>query len=151
MLNNEQEEKLVQILIDRINALNEDILTTIGNRIKQIGELTPTQVHQIQQMLMYDTDIETIVKKLEELTNMKLNDIYNMFEYSAKTNQDFAKQFYKARGISYIPYAQNKALKEQIKAIEEIEEATPSIDKLLNDDTEKEKEDKEKKGDKVND
>ena len=120
MLNNEQEEKLVQILIDRINALNEDILTIIGNRIKQIGELTPTQVHQIQQMLMYDTDINKIVQKLAEVTNMNVNDIYNMFEYSAKTNQDFAKQFYKARGISYIPYAQNKALKEQIRAIAKI-------------------------------
>lgn len=120
MLNNEQEEKLVQILIDRINALNEDILTIIGNRIRQIGELTPTQVHQIQQMLMYDTDINTIVQKLAEITNMNVNDIYNMFEYSAKTNQDFARQFYKARGISYIPYAENKALKEQIKAIAKI-------------------------------
>lgn len=120
MLNNNQEEQLVQILIDRINALNEDILATIGNRIKQIGELTPTQVHQIQQMLMYDTDINTIVQKLAEVTNMNVNDIYNMFEYSAKMNQDFAKQFYKARGISYIPYAQNKALKEQIKAIAKI-------------------------------
>lgn len=120
MLNNEQEEKLVQILIDRINALNEDILTIIGNRIKQIGELTPTQVHQIKQMLMYDTDIDTIVQKLAEVTNMNVNDIYNMFEYSAKTNQDFAKQFYKARGISYIPYVQNKALKKQIRAIAKI-------------------------------
>ena len=120
MLNNEQEEKLVQILIDRINALNEDILTIIGNRIKQIGELTPTQVHQIQQMLMYDTDIDTIVQKLAEITNMNVNDIYNIFEYSAKTNQDFAKQFYKARGISYMPYAENKVLKEQIKAIAKI-------------------------------
>ena len=120
MFNNDKEEKLVQILIDRINALNEDILTIIGNRIKEIGELTPTQVHQIQQMLMYDTDINTIVQKLAEVTNMNVNDIYNMFEYSAKTNQDFAKQFYKARGISYIPYAQNKALKEQIKAIAKI-------------------------------
>lgn len=120
MLNNEQEEKLVQILIDRINALNEDILTLIGNRIKQIGELTPTQVHQIQQMLMYDTDINTIVQKLAEITNMNVNDIYNMFEYSAKTNQDFAKQFYKAKGISYIPYAQNKVLKDQVRAIAEI-------------------------------
>ena len=120
MLNNEQEEKLVQILIDRINALNEDILTIIGNRIKQIGELTPTQVHQIQQMLMYNTDIDTIVQKLAEVTNMNVNDIYNMFEYSAKTNQDFAKQFYRARGISYIPYAQNKVLKEQVRAIAKI-------------------------------
>lgn len=120
MLNNEQEEKLVQILLDRINALNEDILTIIGNRIKQIGELTPTQVHQIQQMLMYNTDINIIVQKLVEVTNMNVNDIYNMFEYSAKKNQDFARQFYKARGINYIPYSQNKALKEQIKAIAKI-------------------------------
>ena len=120
MLNNNQEEQLVQLLIDRINALNEDILEIIGNRIKEIGEMTPTQVHQINQMLMYNTDINTIVKKLAEITNMNVNDIYSLFEYSAKTNQDFARQFYKARGISYIPYAQNKALKEQIKAIAEI-------------------------------
>ena len=120
MLNNEQEEKLVQILIDRINALNEDILIIIGNIIKKIGELTPMQIHQIQQMLMYDTDIDRIIQKLAEITNMNVNDIYNMFEYSAKTNQDFAKQFYKARGISYIPYAQNKALKERIRAIAKI-------------------------------
>ena len=120
MLNNEQEEKLVQILIDRINALNEDILEIIGNRIKEIGEMTPTQVHQINQMLMYNTDIDTIIQKLAEVSGMNVNDIYSLFEYSAKTNQDFARQFYRARGISYIPYAENKALKEQIKAIAKI-------------------------------
>lgn len=120
MLNNEQEEKLVQMLIDRIEALNEDILTIIGTRIKEIGNMTPTQIHQIQQMLMYNTDIDRIVQKLAEVTNMNVNDIYSMFEYSAKTNQGFAKQFYKARGIEYIPYSQNKALKEQIKAIAKI-------------------------------
>lgn len=120
MLNNNQEEQLVQLLIDRINALNEDILEIIGNRIKEIGEMTPTQVHQINQMLMYNTDIDRIVQKLAEVSGMNVNDIYSLFEYSAKTNQDFARQFYKARGISYIPYAQNKALKDQVRAIAEI-------------------------------
>ena len=120
MLNNNQEEQLVQLLIDRINALNEDILEIIGNRIKEIGEMTPTQVHQINQMLMYNTDIKEIVEKLAEVSGMNVNDIYSLFEYSAKTNQDFARQFYKARGISYIPYAENKALKEQIRAIAKI-------------------------------
>lgn len=120
MLNNKQEEILVQMLIDRIEALNEEILEIIGKRIKQIGELTPTQLHQIKQMLMYDEDLNKIVKKLAEVTNLNINDIYNMFEYSAKTNQNFAKQFYKASGIEYIPYAQNKALKEQVRAIAKI-------------------------------
>ena len=120
MLNSNQEEQLVQLLIDRINALNEDILEIIGNRIKEIGEMTPTQVHQINQMLMYNTDIDRIIQKLAEVSGMNVNDIYSLFEYSAKTNQDFAKQFYKARGISYIPYAQNKVLKDQVRAIAEI-------------------------------
>ena len=120
MLNNEQEEKLVQMLIDRIEELNEDILTFIGQKIKQIGEMTPTQAHQIKQMLIYNTDIDRIIQKLAEVTNMNVNDMYSMFEYSAKTNQDFASQFYKARGINYIPFAQNKALKEQVKAIAKI-------------------------------
>lgn len=120
MLNSNQEEQLVQLLIDRINALNEDILEIIGNRIKEIGEMTPTQVHQINQMLMYNTDINTIVQKLAEVSGMNVNDIYSLFEYSAKTNQDFARQFYRARGISYIPYAQNKVLKDQVRAIAEI-------------------------------
>lgn len=120
MLNNNQEEQLVQLLIDRINALNEDILEIIGNRIKEIGEMTPTQVHQINQMLMYNTDIKEIVEKLAEVSGMNVNDIYSLFEYSAKTNQDFARQFYRARGISYIPYAQNKVLKDQVRAIAEI-------------------------------
>ena len=120
MLNSNQEEQLVQLLIDRINALNEDILEIIGNRIKEIGEMTPTQVHQINQMLMYNTDIKEIVEKLAEVSGMNVNDIYSLFEYSAKMNQDFARQFYRARGISYIPYAQNKVLKDQVRAIAEI-------------------------------
>ena len=120
MLNNNQEEQLVQLLIDRINALNEDILEIIGNRIKEIGEMTPTQVHQINQMLMYNIDIDRIIQKLAEVSGMNVNDIYSLFEYSAKTNQDFARQFYRARGISYIPYAQNKVLKDQVRAIAEI-------------------------------
>lgn len=120
MLNNNQEEQLVQLLIDRINALNEDILEIIGNRIKEIGEMTPTQVHQINQMLIYNTDIDRIIQKLAEVSGMNVNDIYSLFEYSAKTNQDFARQFYRARGISYIPYAQNKVLKDQVRAIAEI-------------------------------
>lgn len=120
MLNNNQEEQLVQLLIDRINALNGDILEIIGNRIKEIGEMTPTQVHQINQMFMYNTDINRIIQKLAEVSGMNVNDIYSLFEYSAKTNQDFARQFYRARGISYIPYAQNKVLKDQVRAIAEI-------------------------------
>ena len=47
--------------------------------------------------------------------------------------------------LSVCGYPTEEAAK---KAIEEIEEATPSIDKLLNDDTEQEEKDEEQKEDK---
>ena len=43
--------------------------------------------------------------------------MYEIFEEEAKINQEFAKKFYLSRGKEFIPYAENKALQEQIRAI----------------------------------
>lgn len=120
MLNNDKQEILIQRLIDRIQTLNEDILKSIGEKIKLIGELTPSQAHKIKQMLYYGEDLNKIIKELARITNLNVKDIYDIFENEAKINQDFARQFYKARDIQFIPYEQNKALKRQIKAIADI-------------------------------
>lgn len=117
MLNNDRQEILVERLINRIEKLNEDILTTIGTRIKEIRKLTPSQAHQIKQMLVYGEDIEKIVQQISRITNMNIVDIYNIFNEEAKINQGFAKTYYEASGIQFVPYLQNKALKQQVEAI----------------------------------
>lgn len=117
MLNNDRQEILVERLINRIEKLNEDILTTIGTRIKEIRKLTPSQAHQIKQMLVYGEDIEKIVQQISKITNMNIVDIYNIFNEEAKINQGFAKTYYEASGIQFVPYLQNKALKQQVEAI----------------------------------
>ena len=117
MLNNDRQEILVERLINRIEKLNEDILTTIGTRIKEIRRLTPSQAHQIKQMLVYGEDIEKIVQQISKITNMNIVDIYNIFNEEAKINQGFAKTYYEASGIQFVPYLQNKALRQQVEAI----------------------------------
>lgn len=117
MLNNDRQEILVERLINRIEKLNEDILTTIGTRIKEIRKLTPSQAHQIKQMLVYGEDIEKIVQQISKITNMNIVDIYNIFNEEARINQGFAKTYYEASGIQFVPYLQNKALKQQVEAI----------------------------------
>ena len=117
MLNNDRQEILVERLINRIEKLNEDILITIGTRIKEIRRLTPSQAHQIKQMLVYGEDIEKIVQQISKITNMNIVDIYNIFNEEAKINQGFAKTYYEASGIQFVPYLQNKALKQQVEAI----------------------------------
>lgn len=53
MLSEEAKEKLAEILVNRIEDVNASILETIGNAIKQIGELTPSQAYQLAQILKY--------------------------------------------------------------------------------------------------
>ena len=53
MLSQEVEEKLAEHLIDRIEDTNSHILKKIGEAIKQISTLTPSQAYQISQILKY--------------------------------------------------------------------------------------------------
>lgn len=120
MISNETQEKLVERLINRIEELNETIITTIGKQLKYIGTLTPTQAFQIQQALKYGESLDKIVKMIARITQLNVQDIYDIFTEEAKINQDFAKQFYLARGKDFIPYAENTLLQNQIKAISKI-------------------------------
>ena len=117
MISNETQEKLVERLTNRIEQLNEVIIKEIGSKLKYIGTLTPTQAFQIQQILKYGGSLDKIVQSIAKVTELNVKDVYDIFEEEAKINQEFAKKFYLARGKEFIPYAENKALQEQIRAI----------------------------------
>ena len=53
MLSQEVEEKLAEHLVNRIEEANSYILKKIGETIKQISTLTPSQDYQIGQILKY--------------------------------------------------------------------------------------------------
>ena len=120
MISEEMQEKMVEQLIDRIEDLNREILTEIGKQIKYIGTLTPTQAHKLTQMLMYGENMQKIARTLAKITNMSVNDINNILKQTAIENQEFARQFYKAKSVKFVPYSENKALQEQVKAISKI-------------------------------
>ena len=53
MLSQEVEEVLAENLVKRINEANTYILNKIGNSIKIISTLTPSQAYQIGNILKY--------------------------------------------------------------------------------------------------
>ena len=53
MLSQEVEEKLVDYLINRIEDTNSHILKKIGQTIKYMSTLTPSQAYQLGQLLKY--------------------------------------------------------------------------------------------------
>ena len=120
MLSDEVIEKVSERLINRIEQANTYILTKMGEDIKKIGSLTPTEAQQLGQILKYGGDYEKIARELARITNLNVQDIYEIFEEVAKSDYRFAKQFYDYRGVRYIPYDQNIELHRQVDAIRNI-------------------------------
>ena len=120
MISNETQEKLVERLINRIEQSKEYILKEIGKKIKRIGKMTPSEAYQVQQILKYGGDLDKIFEKIAKVTNLNVQDIYTIFEEEAKINQNFAKKFYDAKNIRFIPYAENEILQNQVRAIAKI-------------------------------
>lgn len=120
MLSDEVIEKVISRLINRIEQGNTYIIEKIGNNIKKIKDVKPSEVHQLVEILQFGGDYEKIVKKLAEITKLNVSDIYKIFEEIAKKDYEFAEQFYKYKGIKYIPWEKNKPLQKQVKALAKI-------------------------------
>ena len=119
-MNEETIELLVERLASRIYKANEFFLIKIGESVKKIRGLTPTQAHQLIQILKYNGNYEEIVNEILRLTNLNIQDIDAIFNEMAKKDYEFAEQFYKYRGVEYVPYNQNKALLRQVNALASI-------------------------------
>lgn len=122
-----QKELAVERLVRRVQQLDEMILETIGKRVAQIGTLSKTEVYQVQQMLKYGADIKKIEKYIAKVTKLNAKDIEDLFEIEARDNYDFAKQFYRARGLEYIPYKKNENLQNYIEAVKK-----QAVDEYIN-------------------
>ena len=119
-MNEETIELLTERLASRIYKANEFFLINIGESVKKIRGLTPTQAHQLVQILKYGGNYEEIVNEILRLTNLNIQDIDAIFNEMAKKDYQFAEQFYKYRGIEYVPYNENKALLRQVNALASI-------------------------------
>ena len=117
MLSQEVEERLAERLVNRIEEVNSSILKKIGEAIKQISTLSPSQVYQVSQILKYGGTYEEIAKELAKVSGKNVQDIYKIFDEVARNNKQFAKDFYKYRGIDYIPYSKDIALQNQVRSI----------------------------------
>lgn len=117
MLNREAEELLADVLAERIDSANQQILETIGESLKMFNTIKPSQAHQLAQILKYGGSYEEIARTLAKISGRNVTDIYKIFQQVAKDNKQFAKEFYKYRGIDFIPYEKDIALKNQVLAL----------------------------------
>lgn len=117
MLNQNQIQLLPERIYKHLSDINTDYLISVGEVLEKIGELRPTDVNQLQQMYNYGAQTDKIAKRLAENSQKDISEIYDIFDIVAKENYKFAKPFYEARMIDYIPYEENIPLQRKVRAM----------------------------------
>lgn len=112
-----QVEQITEQLIKRIEKANIFFLENIGSSIKKIRNLTPTQAHELIQILKYGGKYDEIIKKIQKYTGLDISDIDEIFKQYAKKDQLFNKEFYKFRNKPFVPFEKNIALKRQTQSL----------------------------------
>lgn len=120
MLSDEQVEKIVERLLQRVEKANTYFLKQLGAKVKKIKALTPSEAHKLVQILKYGGEYNDIVKQISKYTDIDIKEIDKIFKEFSKKDQSFAKGFYQYRNKPYIPYEQNEVLKRQTEALARI-------------------------------
>lgn len=118
MLSEDSIEKLVKPLIDRQEAINNYIIQLIAKRIKEIGELKPSDIHRLQRLLMMGNDSRKINEELAKLTNLQVADIKRIIQIVALDGYIMAKPYYDYRHRAFVPFKDNYALQNIVKSIQ---------------------------------
>ena len=86
MLSENAIENLVRPLIARQERINEFVIKTICDRIKEIGSLSASDIHKLQQLLKSGADVRKINLEIAKQTGYQISEIKNIIKVAALEN-----------------------------------------------------------------
>ena len=117
MLSEKDIENLIQPILDRQDAINSYVIQKIAQRVKEIGQVLPSDVHRLERILKSGSDVRAINKEIARLTGLNERDIKQLIKAVAKDAYQDAKPYYDYRQKPYIPFEKNIELQRVVKAV----------------------------------
>jgi hypothetical protein len=116
-MNDKQVKLIMDRLQRRIQKSNELFLKQIGNNLKQLKKLKPSEARKLIQILKYGGKYEDMINQMSKYSNMNIKDIDKIMSKFAEKDLDFNKDFYKYRNIPYKEYSKNMPIKQHTEAV----------------------------------
>jgi hypothetical protein len=114
MLTDKQLQALGEIYQKRMDELSAQYLTKMGEHIRDIGRMTPSDVHRLTELRRAGANVQSIQRGIAEAAGKTAREVEELFLKVAEENYKFAEQYYvKGRQI---PLRENAELLKLIKA-----------------------------------
>lgn len=111
MLTPEQLE-LYQVKSSKLlSKMQEDIMNRIIEGIRKAGEITSSTDYLIFRATELGVSKKYIKQKIQESLNLSSKEISKMYKEASKQAYSYDKSIYDVKGINYMPYEENEAVK----------------------------------------
>ncbi len=117
MLNENAINALPEAICARLEAINTGYLESIGKRIKEIGEMKPTDINRAQIMYQCGVDADELTRQLANASGKNVKEIQDIFSLIAKENYEYSRPFFEAQGMEFIPFEENEPLQRYVESI----------------------------------
>lgn len=118
MLSERQLEALLKVFNARMQRVSDQYLQLMGEHLKMIGELTPSDVHRLTQLQQMRGNMRQIKRSIAKAAEMSMTDIEKAFEAAAESNERFMRAYYQEAAEAPIkgPMQRSKPLERILKA-----------------------------------
>lgn len=116
-MDEELQEELVRRFTKRFQKYNETVLYELGQVIKEIGDVIPSDAYKLAQQLKYNITVKDLEKELAKITKKSIGEVHQILEHIAKENIQFAKPYYEAKNLSIPIYEEHKELQKLVNSI----------------------------------
>ena len=114
MLSERQLEAILEVFRHRAQAVTEEYLIRMGQHLRDIGTLSPSDVNRLIELKRMNYNIEQIKREIAKAANVSLKDVEKVFEAVAESDMRFAEKVFAADHTPSIK--ENPAIERILKA-----------------------------------
>jgi hypothetical protein len=111
MLNERQLQQLLNIFLERAQAVNEEYLIRMAEQIRDIGELIPSSINRLVEMKRMHANLDAVKREIARLAEISAADLERIFEKAMESDARFAAHTF---GNKYKPSILENAAMQRI-------------------------------------
>lgn len=94
MLSERQLDALMEAFTARMQRVVDQYLQQVGEHLRDIGQLTPTDVHRLTELKRLNANTRRVKREIARAARLSIQDVEKVFQTVAESNEAFARQYY---------------------------------------------------------
>lgn len=105
MLSERQLEELLKVFQQRAQAVTNEYLKRMGEHLKAIGGLKPSDVHRLIELKRMNANIEEVKRELARIAAVMIEDVETVFRDVAASDERFAREIFATNHTPTVKYS----------------------------------------------